>query len=113
FSDYLVMTLGPEIWAAQGMHTVKGILFVLVTAALVYFASRGQLNCRAEQQRLLRFSQERLDLAVAGSNDGVWDWDIGAGSVYFSNLCLEIVGYPPSADVDLGVVWLERVHPDD
>lgn len=113
FSDYLVMTLGPEIWASQGMHAFKGILFVLVTATLVYFAARGQLNCRAEQQRLLRFSQERLDLAVAGSNDGVWDWDIDAGSVYFSNRCLEIIGYPPSADVDLGVVWLERVHPDD
>ncbi|MEH6387944.1 putative bifunctional diguanylate cyclase/phosphodiesterase [Pseudomonas profundi] len=113
FSDYLLVALGLEPVTQRWMQTYKGILFVVVTTALVFFASLRHLNRRAEQQRLLQLNQERFDLALAGSNDGVWDWDIEAGSVYFSDRCLEIIGYPRASDVDLGVVWLQRVHPDD
>lgn len=113
FSDYLLTALGLEQWTQQWMQTFKGILFVLVTAALVFFSTLRQLSWRVEQQRLLQLSQERFDLALAGSNDGVWDWDIRSESVYFSDRCLEIIGYPRAADVDLGQIWLERVHPDD
>lgn len=113
FSDHFVMSRGSEEWARQGIHTFKGFLFVLLTATLVFFASLRQLNRLAEQKLRLQLSQERFDLALAGSNDGVWDWDIQAGSVYFSDRCLEIIGYSRTADVDLGNIWLQRVHPDD
>ena len=113
FSDHLLMSRGSEEWARQGVHTFKGFLFVLLTGTLVFFASLCQLNRLAKHKRKLQLSQERFDLALAGSNDGVWDWDIQAGSVYFSDRCLEIIGYSRTADVDLGSIWLQRVHPDD
>ena len=32
----------------------------------------------------LRLSEERLSLALKGSNDGLWDLDLEAGSMYAS-----------------------------
>ena len=32
----------------------------------------------------LQESQERLALVIQGSNDGVWDWDLITGEIYFS-----------------------------
>ncbi len=32
----------------------------------------------------LQKSQERYAIAVAGANDGIWDWDLNAQEIYFS-----------------------------
>lgn len=61
----------------------------------------------------LRESQERYELAVAGSRDGIWDWDIKKGVAHFSPRWKEMIGY---ADPDLGSShdeWLQRLHPQD
>jgi len=61
----------------------------------------------------LRLSQERFDLAVQGTNDGIWDWNIAAGEIYYSPRCKEILGYEDSEiqnDVD---TWVSLIHPED
>lgn len=64
-------------------------------------------------QHALRVSEERYRVAVAGSNDGIWDWDFETGSVHYSERWAAILGCEPSdlqATVD---AWLSRVHPED
>jgi diguanylate cyclase (GGDEF)-like protein/PAS domain S-box-containing protein len=68
---------------------------------------------RFRADEALRTSQERYALAVQGSNDGVWDWDLRTGNIYFSTRWWDILGCP-QAETD-GTIdsWLERVHADD
>lgn len=56
---------------------------------------------------------ERLRLAVDGSGDGIWDWDIETEDFYLSKRHKELFGY---GELDLlgGVEdWMALVHPED
>ncbi len=73
-----------------------------------------------EQTRALQQSyqtnqelKERMELALMGSNDGVWDWDILENSVYFSPRWKEIIGYTDKELPNEVSTWSDRIHPDD
>jgi diguanylate cyclase (GGDEF)-like protein/PAS domain S-box-containing protein len=56
----------------------------------------------------------RLQWALDGAGQGVWDHDFVAGKVYFSATWKHIRGYGPDDDVDaLAGPWLDRIHPED
>ncbi|MDA9981610.1 EAL domain-containing protein [Gammaproteobacteria bacterium] len=65
-------------------------------------------------QRATFASQSRFSMAVAGSNDGIWDWDILKNEGYFSPRLNRILGITKNDDVvtDPFKVILERIHPD-
>ncbi len=55
----------------------------------------------------------RLETAVGGSRDGLWDWHIPSGRVFFSPRWRAILGY---AEDDLEAsfdTWLGLIHPED
>jgi len=55
----------------------------------------------------------RLASAALASGDGFWDWDLAAGTAWFSERCCEMLGREPGA-LDGGLDdWTEVVHPDD
>jgi PAS domain S-box-containing protein len=61
----------------------------------------------------LRASEERFALAVQGSNDGIWDWDILNDSLYWSPRFKELLGYADDElDVDFDT-FDSLLHPDD
>lgn len=71
------------------------------------------LDTLMRKDRVLQQTQERLELAVKGSNDGVWDWDLASNDVYYSPRWKQMLGY---SDDELGNrpdAFLDRVHPDD
>jgi diguanylate cyclase (GGDEF)-like protein/PAS domain S-box-containing protein len=66
-----------------------------------------------EMARAVRESEERYALAAQAANDGLWDWDLARGTVYFSSRWKEMLGYEAAEIGDRPEEWLERVHPDD
>lgn len=61
----------------------------------------------------LRESEERYALAIKGSNDGIWDWDVRTNVVYFSARWKEMIGYGENEFPDNFKAWEDNVHPDD
>jgi PAS domain S-box-containing protein len=66
---------------------------------------------RAEEE-LLR-SRERFELAVRGSQDGLWDWDVRTGDVYYSPRWKSILGYEDNEIAHRIEEWEQRLHPEE
>ncbi len=68
---------------------------------------------RLEAERALRESEERFALAVAGANDGIWDWNLETESISFSERWKGLLGFEPGEIRDVPDTWWSRVHPED
>ena len=68
---------------------------------------------RRNAQEKLKESEGRYDLAMQAVNDGIWDWNVKTGHVYFDKRYYTIAGYSPNEfDHNLDE-WKIRVHPED
>jgi len=70
-------------------------------------------SARKVAERALRASEERWHLAVAGSNEGVWDWNLENDAMWFSARWKGMLGYTEDELSNRREEWLVRVHPDD
>jgi PAS domain S-box-containing protein len=60
-----------------------------------------------------RLNEERYVLAMNGANDGLWDWDLEANTIYVSPRWHAILGLPAEAAIWDPEEWFERIHPED
>ena len=69
----------------------------------------------AQANESLRRSEERFSLAIAGSSDGIWDWDILTGEMFFSERAQALNGLEPGLTVRQRSEWrtMWKLHPDD
>jgi diguanylate cyclase (GGDEF)-like protein/PAS domain S-box-containing protein len=58
-------------------------------------------------------SEERYALAVRGAEDGLWDWDLAGGFIYFSPRWKELLGYGDHELASHLDAWFAHVHPED
>jgi diguanylate cyclase (GGDEF)-like protein/PAS domain S-box-containing protein len=61
----------------------------------------------------LKESEERYALAAQGANDGLWDWNVTAGRVYFSPRWKAMLGYQEDEIADDLEEWFGRIHDAD
>jgi len=68
-----------------------------------------------EKQRIaaLRESEERLTLAFAGAQEGVWDWNVETGTVIYSPRWKQMLGYGDDEIEPHVRAWASLLHPDD
>jgi len=71
------------------------------------------ITAEKEMQEALRLAEERWQLALTGTNDGVWDWNIPSGSIFFDQRYAEILGYTLDDLPQDDRGWMVLVHPDD
>jgi diguanylate cyclase (GGDEF)-like protein/PAS domain S-box-containing protein len=61
----------------------------------------------------LHESEERYAVAARGANDGLWDWNLKSGRVYYSPRWKSMLGHLDQEVSDRPSEWLDRIHPDD
>ncbi|AUB42733.1 DNA-binding response regulator, NarL/FixJ family, containings REC and HTH domains [Nostoc flagelliforme CCNUN1] len=64
-------------------------------------------------EEILRQSEERWQLAITGTDEGIWDWDISTNQTFRSERWFTILGYEPNELSDHDDEWSIRIHPDD
>ncbi len=80
-------------------------------------ATEEQLRIQFEElqqsKARLKQSEERYKLALLGSHDGIWDWDIVNNSYYYSEKWANMLGYTKKSLPLVNRSWKEFIHPMD
>jgi len=94
-------------WHIIGLATFCAIATLLFVRLLIQRSRHGR------SKAALRISEERYLLALAGSTDGLWDWDLLSNTVFYSDRFREILGY--SSEEFRGTIdsFRSRLHPED
>lgn len=98
-------------WAVGGGADARTLVttevFMSVVTLLVHATHRWTVDRARESER-------RYALAAAGTDDGLWEWDLARGRVKLSPRWKAALGYRPrELDGDTPDTWLDLVHPDD
>ncbi|MBI5103158.1 MAG: PAS domain S-box protein [Nitrospirae bacterium] len=64
-------------------------------------------------QQKMAESEERLSLVMEATSDGLFDWSISSGEVFFSARCLAMLGYPPEELPSSFATFKSLLHPGD
>ncbi|MCT7991281.1 PAS domain S-box protein [Laspinema olomoucense] len=74
---------------------------------------QGEIAERQKTEAALRRSEERWQLAIKGTSDGIWDWDLKSDRVFLSARGQEMLGYESQDQFHPFAEWENRIHPDD
>ena len=73
----------------------------------------ARITERKRAEAALRESEERLTLAFAGAQEGVWDWNLETGAVVYSPRWKQMLGYADDEIEPHVSAWERLLHPDD
>jgi PAS domain S-box-containing protein len=102
-------------WREMASGTAARTLILAALATTLMALLMRQLTRLSSVRDKLNASHERFALAVAGSNDGIWDWDQRSGKVFASARARELLGLPVGPEVTPAEQWFAALqfHPDD
>jgi PAS domain S-box-containing protein len=92
---------------------------VIIIAALLLNAFGLSLLLSAttrilmNQRGLLQSEQERWRLVISANQDGLFDFDLINGAIFYSPRWKEIIGYKPDELENTLETWQHRIHPED
>ncbi|MCP3900882.1 MAG: PAS domain-containing protein, partial [Desulfobacteraceae bacterium] len=87
------------------------LIFPVVTALLGWLMTNRGVRKRSEEA--LEQSEERFQMAMEASKDGLWDWNIKTDEVYYSPAYAAILGYDSTEVPSHISSWKDLIHPDD
>jgi diguanylate cyclase (GGDEF)-like protein/PAS domain S-box-containing protein len=116
-AGFLVWTTRPSLEWPHYAVTFLGaavLAFGAQAVRLRAFDTIREMRLSGQQlQQELKTSQERYSLALRGTNDGLWDWDLVGQEIYYSPRWKRLLGYEEHEVGGSPDEWLKRVHPLD
>jgi PAS domain S-box-containing protein len=107
----LALEVAPPWWTAAPMKALY-VLAALAALWLSFHLHRRRLRREQQHTRELSERESRLKVAIWGSGDEFWDWDIRAGVLYRVGAD-NLLGFDNEHEIS-GDDWRKRaVHPDD
>ncbi len=104
----LELTDSVEDWVAQ-----YSLSFIALESQQGVIQTCVDVTKRHKDNKEIQKLKERMELALLGNNDGIWDWNIIEDHVHFSPRWKEMIGYRDDEISNLYSEWEDRVHPDD
>jgi PAS domain S-box-containing protein len=93
------------LWASL----ISFIIFLLIN----WISYRAVLSQASTKEILSRVS-ERYALAVEGTSDGIYDWDLNTNEMYYSPRLLQMQGYDEGDKIPADLEFVDtHIHPDD
>jgi diguanylate cyclase (GGDEF)-like protein/PAS domain S-box-containing protein len=137
-SDYqieyrMVTSQGQTLWIRDMFHAdfdaehparFRGVLLNITEgkeAEKALRTSHDELERRVQERTAeltravaaLRESEQRYSLAVTGANDGLWDWNLKSGEIYFAPRWKSMLGFEDHEIGNKPAEWFSRVHSED
>ncbi len=121
----------PNYWISGMVRVITAIVSVMTAIALIQlipqiltFPShkqmeqsmrllRQEIEDRKQVEAVLKKSEERWQLTLEGTGDGIFDWDIPSGEVFMSTQLKADLGYSDSEMDNHFEAWRSLLHPDD
>jgi len=69
-------------------------------------------NNLKNKEKSLKDSEDRFKLAIKAVGDGVWDWNINTGEIYFSDRWKSMLGFKSNEIEHTFYAWQQLIHPD-
>src|SRR5262249_23867325 len=79
-------------------------------ALMGYVGVVEDITQKRQSLEALHQSEERFDLAVRGTDAGIWDWDLRTHTVYFSPRWKSMLGYTEGEIGNEFSEWKSRLH---
>ena len=75
--------------------------------------ARVEMHTQFKRSReALEKTQERYSLVARGTNDGLWDWNLGTGEIYYSPRWYSLLDIDPVVQPTIEL-WLDQIHSED
>lgn len=92
---------------------LKTVTPIQINGRTKYLESFVDISSRKAAEEDLKRSREQFELAVRGSNDGIWDWDLRTNELYLSPKWKEQLGYAENELPNEFATFESLLHPED
>ena len=103
----------PVLLSMTALHDEQGQLTGFLGIGSDITVEKRLEEERKQTEEALRASEERWKLALRGSNDGIWDWNVKTNEVFYSVRWKEMLGFEDHEIANERDEWAKRVHPND
>ncbi|MEJ2185866.1 MAG: PAS domain-containing protein [Gemmatimonadota bacterium] len=107
---------GDDWWGSLGFDDIRRAREWNNSERELLRAAASMLGAAIQRRRsveLAELNQERLALALDGTDQGLWDWDIPGDTIYYDERWTSMLGYHPGEVMPTFEGWEALLHPDD